>query len=131
MDQVHLGVAQLLLATGNTAAAANAAANGLLLLPKSASLYLIASEALRRQGKEYEARKLLQQGLSATHSEELLAHLAAMLDAHGEGAAALCRKLAESPQLPREKRLAAMRRGFEVALRDEDTGEARRLAELL
>jgi len=65
------------------------------VLPRSSSLYLIAAETMQRQGREYEARKLLAEGLSATGSDDLLARLATMQDAHGDGAAEMYDKLAD------------------------------------
>ena len=131
MERAHLRVAQLMLESGNPLQAEIVARKGLQVLPRSAALYLIAAQAAQRQGKEYETRKLLVEGLSATGSEELLSRLATVQDAHGDGAAAAYRRLAEMPQLPPDTRFSALKRGFETALRDGDLEQARRLGDLL
>ena len=136
MERAHIRVAQLLLESGYAGAAGMAAEQGMRAFPKSAGLALIAAEAMRRQGREYDARKLLRKSESGIDGndvadEELLAYAATVDDAYGDGAAETYLRLAESPNLPSQKRLDALRRGFEIALRDGDMDSARHIAELL
>lgn len=130
-DLAAQNVAQLLGEAGELRARQTAARQSLQVLPKSPELYLAAVDALQHQGKEYAARQLLLQGLSATGSPDLLARMAAEEDTHGEGAADLYRQLADAPQLAADKRFAILKRGFEVALRDGDLEQAQRFARLL
>jgi hypothetical protein len=129
-ERAHARVAQLLLEAGDVRGAEVAATHGLEIVPKSASLRLIASEAMEREGREYDARRILLEASGAA-GDELLGRLVTMQDAHGEGAAEIYARLADSPLLGPDKRLAALERGFEVALRDEDMAQARRVAGLL
>ena len=136
MERAHARVAQLLLEVGDVHGAEVAAEHGLEIVPNSAELRLIASEAMGREGRGYDARRILLEGLanlegSGAAGGELLGRIATIEDAHGEGAAGLYARLADSPVLTPDKRLAVLERGFEVALRDDDIDQARRLAGLL
>jgi hypothetical protein len=136
LERAHARLAQLLLDEGDVHGAETAAEHGLKMMPNSAALRVIASDALQRDGREYEARRILQEGLGSFESsgaagEELLAKFALLEDAHGEDAADLYARLADDPLFPADKRIAVLERGFEVALRDEHMTQARRLADLL
>ncbi len=128
MERTQLRAVQFLLQKGDARAAEIIARQALQILPKSPALYLLAAEAMQRQGDEYGARQLLVQGLSATGGDQILSRLASVQDAHGQGAAELYSKLADDPQSPADKQEAALERGFTVALRDGDAAQAKRLA---
>jgi hypothetical protein len=120
VERAQVRVAQLLLNAGDAPASEDAAAAGLEALPKSAALYLIEAEAIDKQGHEYRARAVLQQGSSVSADSELLARTAVVQDVHGEGSAEAYARLASVLEKQSAQRLQALERGFTVALRDDN-----------
>jgi tetratricopeptide (TPR) repeat protein len=130
-ERAHYRIARLLLESGDPRAADEAADAGLLLLPRSANLYIVKADALEKKGETYSARSTLERGAAAVTDPALLSRLAAIEDTFGGSAAGSYAKLAESLGNSSPERLMALERGFTVALRDGDLDRAQSFAGLL
>src|SRR5207249_12282406 len=77
-----LRIAQLLLSSGDTLGAEQAANVGLAAVPKFALLYAVKADALEKAGRHYEARKALEEGAANVRDAPLLTRLAATEDTY-------------------------------------------------
>lgn len=129
-ERAHYRIAQLLLESGDARAAGEAADAGLLLVPRSANLYIVKADAMQKQGETYGARSTLVRGAAIVTDPALLSRLATSEDTFGGSAVDAYARLAESPASSAEH-LRALERGFVVALRDDDLKHAQAFAALL
>jgi tetratricopeptide (TPR) repeat protein len=127
----HYRIAQILLESGDAGAAEAAADAGLLLVPKSADLYIVKADAQQKQGATYSARSTLEQGAAAVTDPALLLRLAAAEDTFGGSAADAYARLAKSFGSTSPEQVQALKRGITVALRDGDLDHARFFSNLL
>ena len=130
-ERAHYRIAQILLESGDARAAEEAADAGLMLLPRSANLYIVKAEALEKQGQRYSARGTLERGADSVKDPALLSQLATMEDTFGGSGADAYAQLAESLGNNSPEHLQALERGFTVALRDGDLKHAQAFAGLL
>ena len=129
-EPAHFRVTRLLIEKGSLADALASADEGLAAAPESGRLYLAKSEILEKEGAFYESRQVLRKA-AALNDPALLARLSELEDISGHAAARSYLHLAEvlekaSPQSPDYVR--ALKRGLEVALRDNDSQTATKCA---
>jgi tetratricopeptide (TPR) repeat protein len=127
-ERAHYRIARLLLESGDVRAADEAADAGLLLVPRSANLYIVKADALEKQGKIYLARGTLVRGAAVVTDPALLSRLAITEDTFGGSAAGAYAQLAVSLESSSAEHLRALERGFTVALRDGDLNHAQTFA---
>jgi tetratricopeptide (TPR) repeat protein len=118
--RAHLRVAQLLLGSGDTAAAEQAANIGLTAVPKFAPLYIVKADALEKAGRLYQARKALEEGAANARDVGLLSRLAFTEDTYGGLAADAYAQLVETLEPLSPERVNAIERGLAVSVRDDD-----------
>jgi tetratricopeptide (TPR) repeat protein len=118
--RAHLRIAQLLLGSGDTVAAEQAANIGLTAVPKFAPLYIVKAEALEKAGRLYQARKALEEGAANVRDVALLSRLAATEDTYGGLAAEAYAQLVETLEPASPERVNAIERGLAVSVRDAD-----------
>jgi tetratricopeptide (TPR) repeat protein len=130
-QRAHTRIARLFLEAGDALASERAADEGLAVAPKFAGLYMVRADALGAQGRMYEARDALGQGVAAVADPELLARFANVQDSYGGSAAEAYARLVEvlGPSSP--QRLPALERGFTVSVRDADSRHAEEFAAML
>src|SRR6202521_3374445 len=118
--RAHLRIAQLLLGSGDTAAAEQAANIGLTAAPKFAPLYIVKADALEKAGRLYKARKALEEGAANARDVALLSRLASTEDTYGGLAADAYAQLVETLEPASPERVNAIERGLAVSVRDAD-----------
>ena len=118
--RAHLRIAQLLLSSGDTLGAEQAANIGLAAVPKFALLYAVKADALEKAGRHYEARKALEEGAANVRDAPLLTRLAATEDTYAGLAADGYERLIESLDPASPERAKAIERGLAVSVRDAD-----------
>src|SRR6267378_4111282 len=118
--RAHLRIAQLLLGSGDTVAAEQAANIGLTAVPKFAPLYIVKADALEKAGRLYQARKALQEGAANARDVALLSRLASTEDTYGGLAADAYAQLVETLEPASPERVNAIERGLAVSVRDAD-----------
>ena len=94
-QRAHTRIARLFLESGDALASERAADEGLAVAPKFAGLYMVRADALGVQGRMYEARDALGQGVAAVADPELLARFANVQDSYGGSAAEAYARLVE------------------------------------
>jgi tetratricopeptide (TPR) repeat protein len=129
--RAHFRIAQILLASGDAAAAEQAANIGLGAAPKFAGLYIVKADALEKEGRLYNARNTLEEGAANVKDAALLARLAATADTSGGLAADAYAVLAEALGSSSAEKVGALERGFAVSLRDGDFKRAESFAAML
>jgi Flp pilus assembly protein TadD len=129
--RAHYRIARLTFESGDSRAAEEAANAGLAVAPKYASLYLVKADALAKQHRMYDARQALAQGVEAAPDPQLLARWAELEDTYGAPAASAYARLAEASAGSAAERQLALERGFTVALREQDSKQAKSFAALL
>lgn len=127
----HLRIAQLLLASGDTAGAEQAANLGLAVQPKLAPLYIVKADSLEKPGLAYQARKTLEDGAANVRDVALLSRFAAAEDTYEGLAADAYSQLVEALEPASPERLKAIKRGLAVSVRDEDQKHVQSFAALL
>jgi hypothetical protein len=130
-SRAHYRIARLALESGDHRAAEAAANAGLTAAPKYPALYVVKADALAKQHRMYEARQALAQGAEAAPDPELLARWAETEDTYGAPAASAYARLAEAQAGSAAERQRTLERGFTVALREQDSKQARSFAALL
>jgi|HubBroStandDraft_6_1064221.scaffolds.fasta_scaffold00051_17 Flp pilus assembly protein TadD len=123
-ERAHCRIARLLLASGDERGAEEVAKEGLAVSPKSASLYMVEADALKKEGRMYDARAALEQGAALVSNPDLLADLAGVEDSYGGSAAEAYARLAESLKASSPEHVEALERGFAVSVRDGDLKNA-------
>jgi len=118
--RAHVRIAQLLLGSGDTAAAEQAANVGLTAVPKFAPLYLVKADVLEKAGRLYQARKALEEGAANARDAALLSRLASTEDTYGGLAADAYAQLVETLEPASPERVNAIERGLAVSVRDAD-----------
>ena len=118
--RAHLRIAQLLLDSGDTAGAEQAANMGLAAVPKFAPLYVVKADVLEKTGRLYEARKALEEGAGNVRDVALVTRLAATEDTYAGLAADAYAQLAETLEPASPERAKAIERGLAVSVRDAD-----------
>lgn len=129
--RAHLRISQLLLESGDSAGAEQAANVGLTAVPKFAPLYIVKADALEKAGRGYQARKTLEDGVAQVRDVALLSHLAAMEDTYGGLAADAYAQLAEVLESASPEKLKAIERGLAVSVRDADLKHAQAFTDML
>ena len=129
--RAHLRVAQLLLDSGDTTGAEQAANMGLATVPEFAPLYLVKADALEKTGRLYEARKALEQGAANVRDVALVTRLAATEDTYAGLAADAYAQLAETLEPASPERAKAIERGLAVSVRDADPKHIQSFSSLL
>jgi tetratricopeptide (TPR) repeat protein len=130
-DRAHFRVARLVLESGDAHTAERAADAGLAVAPKFAGLYVVKADSLEKQGRMYDARNTLQQGVRVASDHILLSRLAIAEDTYGAPAADAYALLADSLGPSSPERQQALERGFTVSVRDNDFKHAQSFAALL
>ena len=130
-ERGHVRIAQLLLEAGNAKASEEAATSGLEILPKSGALYLVKADALMRQGRAYDARSTLEEGVTITGDVTVLSRLAIEQEAYGDRAPEAYALLANALAKASPERLQALETGFTMALRDGNLKQAEVFASTL
>ena len=129
--RAHLRIAELLLDSGDTTGAEQAASMGLAAVPKFASLYVVKADALEKTGRHYEARKALEQGAANVRDVALVTRLAATEDTYAGLAADAYAQLAETLEPASPERAKAIERGLAVSVRDADLKHIQSFTSLL
>jgi tetratricopeptide (TPR) repeat protein len=130
-ERGHVRIAQLLLEAGNAKASEDAATSSLEILPKSGALYLVKADAIMRQGRAYDARSTLEEGVSVTGDVTVLSRLAIEQEAYGDRAPEAYALLANALAKASPERLQALETGFNMALRDGNLKQAEVFASTL
>jgi tetratricopeptide (TPR) repeat protein len=127
-ERAYYRIARLLLELGDAGGAERVAKEGVSAAPKSADLYIVEADALKKEGRMYDARGALEEGAMVVIDPDLLAHLAEVEDSYGGSAAAAYARLAESLKASSRERIEALERGFAVSVRDGDLKNAESFA---
>ena len=118
---------RILLDLGEAAEAVRAADAGLLAVPGSSRLLVAKADAQERLGWWYELRHTLRAAAASNHDPQLLRRYAEVEDSYGRDASPSYQMLAEALEktAPGPEVVAALDRGFQVSLRDDDLSRAR------
>jgi Tfp pilus assembly protein PilF len=124
LELAHYRITRLLIDKPDLAGGLAAATAGIEAAPQSARLYLAKAEILEKQDRFYDSRQTLRDAAPGLPDPSLLARLADIEDAGGDGAARYFRKLAEVSGNDAAARADALKRGLEAAFRDGDLENA-------
>lgn len=127
-ERAHARVARLTLEQGDAPGAEQAAIAGLAAVPTSATLYLCKADAQEAQGRRYEARSTLREGIAVIQDPTLQARAATNEERYAGGAPEAYARLAELSKASSAEQVGALERGFHVSMRDGDLEHADKFA---
>jgi tetratricopeptide (TPR) repeat protein len=130
-ERAHTRVARLMLEQGDAPGAEQAAIAGLVAVPTSPTLYLCKADAQEAQGRRYEARTTLREGIAAIQDPILQDRAATNEERYAWGAPEAYARLAELSIPSSAEQVRAFERGFYVSMRDGDQEHAHKFETLL